>query len=803
MQSSVRSETPRGADLRSLSSTSVHVNREVTVVSSQAPSPAVKRARYSQMASTQNDHDRPQTSPTPATAVAGEAPLNRWNSQSRESNRSSVRYSRGTFQQSSQDKTTLENNQESMKALADFLMTKEPPLNNWISIPSDDERSLSSLKKSAFKLFRRRKSKKPKAPRFLQLPDSAVSAKTRSGARHIAISIPIEHDHIEKPKEPQAPLLQPPFQRKPSADRHDRSAVTILKPVAEVRESGSSYLPSVTKSGNSETELGQPQPESIVSPPAAEILGPDAAKASENYYASFDEQQKSPGTEFSSKKFDPARSQKSYIPVSPINILRQDSQRSDPRHSGGTAYSTVSLGTFQGHSRGPSSVSTAPSTTMISSMKLGLPPHNSSMSKAPTAIKDEPAQTTKLVNKVPRDEPLSTVLSGVSESATSQTAPIPSPPLVFSTAKAEAVRSFSGSGEDGPQIVRSLTPKSQGLSPAPSKELPDLPSIQDAGLTRAKTAPPLQAKYTAMAQLKAVEARHARDGTDDALRVTRQSRHDRVKARKQRDIDLLRSKSATRSPLTEAALPPNTSQDTSPKAITTAKISTPLRNPKMRSPSQELARRKAANSLSPIMLVANLAPYTGTVLKSELALKSRKLTAHSSSNSNTIRSAEHTPLHSIDSPLSDSDHVPISGIRSSRRRAGSATSRVLSPTGSMLESRRRERRLKRNLREREKDLDERLRRIERDNRLLMSTLSGIASSFGELSRRVEKGGLGIGMGKWEETGELGEERRMHGELRGMEPVMRELQVLAPRVSTEIVKKVVDEFDEDDGESILL
>jgi hypothetical protein len=37
----------------------------------------------------------------------------------------------------------------------------------------------------------------------------------------------------------------------------------------------------------------------------------------------------------------------------------------------------------------------------------------------------------------------------------------------------------------------------------------------------------------------------------------------------------------------------------------------------------------------------------------------------------------------------------------------------------------------------------------------------------------------------------------------VEPVMRELQVLAPSVSTESYKQVGDEFDEDDGGSILL
>jgi hypothetical protein len=114
----------------------------------------------------------------------------------------------------------------------------------------------------------------------------------------------------------------------------------------------------------------------------------------------------------------------------------------------------------------------------------------------------------------------------------------------------------------------------------------------------------------------------------------------------------------------------------------------------------------------------------------------------------------------------------------------------------MLESRRRERRVKRNIREREKELDIRLGRIERDNEVLMSLLSGIASGFSQLSRRVDEGSLGgRGVRKVASRKELG--------LLDVEQSMRELQELAPSVSTEILEHVSDDFEEDDGESILL
>jgi hypothetical protein len=73
MQSSVRAETARVADLKGLSSTSVRVNRKVTVVSSTSPTPVVKRGKYSHMPSVPNDHSRPQTSPSPANVTAVDA----------------------------------------------------------------------------------------------------------------------------------------------------------------------------------------------------------------------------------------------------------------------------------------------------------------------------------------------------------------------------------------------------------------------------------------------------------------------------------------------------------------------------------------------------------------------------------------------------------------------------------------------------------------------------------------------------------------------------------------------------------
>jgi hypothetical protein len=98
-----------------------------------------------------------------------------------------------------------------------------------------------------------------------------------------------------------------------------------------------------------------------------------------------------------------------------------------------------------------------------------------------------------------------------------------------------------------------------------------------------------------------------------------------------------------------------------------------------------------------------------------------------------------------------------------------------------LDSRRQERRVKRNMSLREKEMENRLRKIERDNALLMTTLTGIAGSFGQLNSLLPRS---------RQTGNaLAREQILHPqdvveEIQKLEPVMRELQAGAGRVSME-------------------
>jgi len=116
--------------------------------------------------------------------------------------------------------------------------TQVPPPENFMSIPESDE---MSMKRSPLKIFGRRKRKRQYPPKLLQLPDSAVSAKTTSGARHIAISIPIEYDYLE---EKISPLRQHPVDRTKRFSPASGGVVVIkpnvsLPPVHEIRESRS------------------------------------------------------------------------------------------------------------------------------------------------------------------------------------------------------------------------------------------------------------------------------------------------------------------------------------------------------------------------------------------------------------------------------------------------------------------------------------------------------------------------------------------------------------------------------------
>ncbi|KAG4429074.1 hypothetical protein IFR05_015441 [Cadophora sp. M221] len=751
MQTSVRSEAPRPADIKSFSDESVHISKEVSVVSSRAPTP-------SNIPLIINEHVPSEFAPgiTSVTAAPG-AQLNRWNSKVSDM---SWRHSRRTSLQApraSQDAALLNSNRESMKALSDFLMTREPPPNNFMSIPSDDEKSLTTLKRTAFRLFGKQKKTATKPPRLLQLPDSAVSAQTRSGARHIAISIPMEHDHLSIPihLQPPNPLRSHPL------TKIDRGAVTVLKSVAE--------RPS--RDGTQDIGTGRQSPGTR---PQAETRSLDATMIMSAYHPDSDATPRQSRVEQGPTKYDPQRSQRSYIAVSPMEVNQLDCQAPDLRHSGGTIYSQMSFAsTPMGHSRNISSVSTAPSATLITSLKLDLPPRTSSISKVPKAIQKELAIASKLANEKAIEEPQLSPTKYAESVGTS-----PSPPAVYGI----AVRGYNASPVGPPQVVKNTTSRSQ--TPHNSSDRPG----QEGFIPRPSTAPPARTRHLTVPRSKDSVRRTAssRDGTTESILVTRQSRQERVKAKKLRDMESVRYHSNPRRPLSESRVT-NISQNPS-------HIVAPPRNPKR----GETRRRATVNTISDIMLVANLPPYTGHVTKSDLPFqRSSRSTRSVAPNSpeSTVRST-HTPPRSIVTSFDSDTDAALPNSSGSKRRSPTQSLR-----SSVLETRREERRAKRNMSLREREMDARMSKIESDNMMLLQTLGGIAKSFGEISRigketRKDRSTARLLDEEWKPNSE---EKRHRGELEKMEPVMQEMKGLAPSVSSEIHKGRRGDGDDDDSD----
>lgn len=542
----------------------------------------------------------------------------------------------------------------------------------------------------------------------MQLPDAAVAAKTiKGGVRHIAISIPLEYDHPEEISIPVPVSKFPP-------------PVTVLKPVVEAREPISPY-----RKPSLEGKREGDSPEV----PAAELLGPETAGTLKNYYTQLHRQHKLSAESNSSLK----------------SGERSDNLQSDPRHSGGTVYSAVAI-SLQDHSQRFSSASTSPSVNIIS-VKGDMPRRNSSGPRVPKAIQTELAQNYQAPNFPSHQEPpRSSVLPDRTESLTSETSA-----YSFPAVAAEVARGYNNAAPTQLPNSQLLRPISQ--LPAPTRDLPDVP---ESPCIPAFLPSPSRRKIT-MGLIDDVTA----PTNTDRFSSSSQSRQDRVKARKSRDMAAVRENRASRDTISDVRSTADTSRAPSPSS----RPSTSPQPRKRRSASREQMRRNR-NAISAIMLVADLAPRAGTG-----RLPTPNVARKPASQPALMARGTYTPPRS--SLGSDSDMTPTVE-RSGFQAEFPAESAQAADQG--LDSRRQERRIKRNMSLREKEMETRLRKVERDNAMLMTTLSGIAGSFGQLSSLLPQGRVGP-----EET------LRPQGvvaEIQKLEPFMRELQAGAGRVSME-------------------
>ncbi|KAH6888115.1 hypothetical protein B0T10DRAFT_68500 [Thelonectria olida] len=128
--------------------------------------------------------------------------------------------------------------------LIDFLKNHPPPADNFMSIPDarkdDDKGKWAKIRK----LAKRSKSTSFQSPDPIRLPDSAISGLTTGGHRHIAISIPLDASPFGRTPRSQYPVYSIRGVKGPSsrygptrAVLNEKGVVTVLRTVNEESES--------------------------------------------------------------------------------------------------------------------------------------------------------------------------------------------------------------------------------------------------------------------------------------------------------------------------------------------------------------------------------------------------------------------------------------------------------------------------------------------------------------------------------------------------------------------------------------
>ncbi|KAI4866345.1 hypothetical protein F4820DRAFT_261424 [Hypoxylon rubiginosum] len=138
--------------------------------------------------------------------------------------------------------------EERLETLADFFRSPPPP-SNFMSLPDNLSAASADGKWSILKAFRKKRKSQRTRPPLIILPDSAISARTSSGRRYIAISIPSEQSHTRPVLPTQFPVtesMEAEFHRAVDARLEPIRSMTfdrgkrILNPSAVDRESLSS-----------------------------------------------------------------------------------------------------------------------------------------------------------------------------------------------------------------------------------------------------------------------------------------------------------------------------------------------------------------------------------------------------------------------------------------------------------------------------------------------------------------------------------------------------------------------------------
>jgi hypothetical protein len=399
-----------------------------------------------------------------------------------------------------------------------------------------------------------------------------------------------------------------------------------------------------------------------------------------------------------------------------MEAQRQFSPRSDPRHSGGTAYSEQTINTNKTHSRGASSVSTAPSlTNQYASLRGGdTPVKYSSMAN--------PSQSASLAVSSPALQPNENVrFSMMSRISLSEDSDISAAII----ASADAAYGYSPT--DVPSPMR-ITPRTPG--PAPTRKLPALPDGSDdtrSILNRRRSAKSIQTSVSSPAlhtHLGISSPTPSEASLRESIRSTQSLRQQKVKALRSRDMAALRNTAglAKRKEDNIIESPPSTAKV---RSSNSSGRQGHRRTQSASSSKQNVTRWGSSITMSPIMLVADLEPCSDKFRTGPLAAPCRRLhSARPSSSTASMINDNQTPPRSPTPsyPSSDEEDFFSSTIHGPRP----PTSTKAAPHRTQEQGRPLRSKLPKPVSSattRESELERRLANIEASNALLLQTLT--------------------------------------------------------------------------------
>ncbi|SZF05499.1 unnamed protein product [Blumeria hordei] len=527
-----------------------------------------------------------------------------------------------------------------MNEMADFFMKCPPPVSHaTLHGLSDNEKRSTNIRHSALRMFGRYKKKKSTASEPLQHPESVVSSKTRSGAKHMAISIPQGDNFCAVKSECNLP------QRLVS----ECGSVTVLKPVSEFGElhrlSQSHHRDSAQSSRAEDRQKFS-------------IHGPLIEEYQSNYRVQ-PKRRRETGASISTVR-------SSNYPVCTHNKL-QDGHQSPGMDSIHSRSSLSLLSVATSRTCNSPDASTSRGTSPDSSYYPYSYRSHSSLERY--------AQTSELVGPY---GPIPSTPKKLGESPSAS-------PLVFGTGTAKLARSFSGAGIEKAHIVRCSTPNLLP-GPAPTSRLPNLPASRSTLSLPAQSCIEVSNTTSEAKDLKQPGSLKA---------STLYGRQPNCMYRE-----------------TLAQVASNQTSGLSSMCDSSTQCS-----------HKDIQLSRQPISLSNVMTVADLPPDDICVINNASTHTRKKRSRKWSSTPDLSAVAAQNALN---------DQNKITGIHLECNPSKHSGSTPLRNRDVSTGSRRQERRPRAQL-PKDRDLDSRICKMERDNATLLSALNGIVKKFGELN----------------------------------------------------------------------